>query len=376
MPRNSLRRLSIWISASARSRSGAGPPRRTARRRRPRWGSCGAAARMPTRWRSSGASPTRSGSKSRSTTVAKPASCTCAIAVSISSTRSCGGWRARGEARVSAARLGTSCLRGRGIVLQAWSMSRPLISQELRSFLLLRRRERQPASLLTAQALCILRGVNRHSIVGSAGRVQALDQLGNAARRDCTGHLVVRYPSADPAEHAANAYRDLAALLRDRNNVALRLAFEAEPRPGVMQQHLLLSIQPQQDDGRLDRHIAQRSINHALRLFAHDRDPCYRFRLNPSSFAQCCHIGIVSNLRHRLEAMGEAANTTIAMVLRRRREHASRPFDPEDATGRNRSGAAIRRCGWMRSCDAINPGRDLHEKGNADRRNREPQKVL
>ena len=54
--------------------------------------------------RSSGASPMRSGSKSPSTIVARPAWCTSDIAASISLTRSCGGWRARAEAAAAANR--------------------------------------------------------------------------------------------------------------------------------------------------------------------------------------------------------------------------------------------------------------------------------
>jgi hypothetical protein len=42
----------------------------------------------------------------------------------------------------------------------------------------------------------------------------------------------------------AEAHGDLAALFGDWNDVALRLAFETKAGPRVMQEHLLLSIQP------------------------------------------------------------------------------------------------------------------------------------
>ena len=152
--------------------------------------------------------------------------------------------------------------------------------------------------------------------------------------------------------------------------MALRFAFEAKAWPRVMQQHLLLSIQPQQDDRWLDGNIAQRSINYIFRRFANDRDFCHCLRRDPSGLAQSSDIGIVGDLRHGLEAMREAADAAIAVVLRHRREHALRALDPEDATCGNGSRPAIRRCRRHGSFDTAHPGRKVADKGNGNRRNR------
>jgi hypothetical protein len=74
--------------------------------------------------------------------------------------------------------------------------------------------------------------------------------------------------------------------------------------------------------------------------------------------------------------MRQAANAAIAVVFRRRREHALHSIDPEDATCRSGSGPAIRRCRRKHSFDAGNPSRDVAEKGNGNRWNREAQQVL
>jgi hypothetical protein len=74
--------------------------------------------------------------------------------------------------------------------------------------------------------------------------------------------------------------------------------------------------------------------------------------------------------------MGQAANAAIAMVLRHRRENALRAVDPEDATRRNGSRPPIRGCRRHGSLDAADPGRKVVDKGNSDRRNREPQQIL
>src|SRR5215207_812401 len=91
----------------------------------------------------------------------------------------------------------------------------------------------------TGKPLGVFCAVSCHGNVGGARRAQALDQRGYAARRDRTGHLVIRHAHTHPAEHAADADGDLTALFGDRNDVALRLAFEAKPRPRIMKQHLL-----------------------------------------------------------------------------------------------------------------------------------------
>src|SRR5712671_2835549 len=136
-------------------------------------------------------------------------------------------------------------------------------------------------SSLTGETLGVFRGISCHGIIGGTRCAQPLDQRGHTARRNRAGHLVVRYAGAHPAQHAAEAQGDLAALFGDWNDVALWFAFEAKARPGIMQQHLLLPIQPQQDDRRLDGHVAERAIDHTRRLFANDRDLCHRFRRDP-----------------------------------------------------------------------------------------------
>jgi hypothetical protein len=82
-------------------------------------------------------------------------------------------------------------------------------------------------SLRTAKTHGIFRGIGRHRVIGRARRAQAFDQRPHAARRDRTGDLVVRHARAYAAQHAADADGDVAALLGDRNDVALRFAFEA-----------------------------------------------------------------------------------------------------------------------------------------------------
>ena len=97
-------------------------------------------------------------------------------------------------------------------------------------------------SLLAGKPPGIVRGICRYRIVGDACRTQPLNELGYPARRDRTGHLVVGHPGTHPAQHTADAHGDLAAFLGNRNDMALRFAFEAKARPRVVQQHLLLSI--------------------------------------------------------------------------------------------------------------------------------------
>src|SRR5262245_66325246 len=98
------------------------------------------------------------------------------------------------------------------------------------------------ASLLTAKTSGIFCGISCYRGVCSPCRAQALDQQGHAARRDCTRDLVIRHAGAHPAEHAADAHRDIATLFGDRNDVALRFAFEAKAWPSIVQTHLLLFI--------------------------------------------------------------------------------------------------------------------------------------
>ena len=52
-------------------------------------------------------------------------------------------------------------------------------------------------------------------------------------------------------------------LLSDRDDVALRLALKPKSWPGIVQQHLLLAIEPQQDDRWLDRQFADKSVTRA-----------------------------------------------------------------------------------------------------------------
>src|SRR5882757_2209864 len=229
---------------------------------------------------------------------------------------------------------------------------------------------------MTAEALGIFGSVGCHCIVGGARCPQALYQSRYTARRDRTGYFVIRHAGAHPAQHAAHAHGDLAALFCDRNDVALRFALEAKAAPRVMQQHLLLSIQPQQDDRRLNGHIAQRSINYTCRFFAHHRDLCHRFRRDPSGLAQRGDVGILRDLLNGLETMRQAADATVAVVLRLSRENSLRALDPEDATRRNSSRSAIRRSWRSGSLNSVDPGRNVADKGNCNGRNREAEELL
>jgi coenzyme PQQ precursor peptide PqqA len=74
----------------------------------------------------------------------------------------------------------------------------------------------------------------------------------------------------------------------------------------------------------------------------------HRFRRYPSALAQRGDIGVAGDLLHGLEAMGQAADAAIAVVLRLGGENASRALDPEHATRRNGSRATIGRCRWHR----------------------------
>src|SRR5262245_13893251 len=74
--------------------------------------------------------------------------------------------------------------------------------------------------------------------------------------------------------------------------------------------------------------------------------------------------------------MGQATDAAIAMVLRDRRENALRALDPEYAARRGRSRPSVRRLRRHRSFDAIDPGRNVADEGDSDRRNGEPQQLL
>src|SRR3954468_730970 len=197
------------------------------------------------------------------------------------------------------------------------------------------------------------------------------DELGYAARRDRASHLVVRHSGPHSAQHAAEAYRDLAALFGNRDDVALRFAFEPKARPGIVQQHLLLPVNPQQDNRGLDRHIAERPIDHALGPLAYDLDRRHCFRGHLAALAQRGDIRIASDLLHSLEAMRKAADTAIAMVSRHGGEDGLRGFDPEDAARRNCPGAAIGRNRRQSSLNATYIGRNVADKRDSNRRYRE-----
>jgi hypothetical protein len=143
-----------------------------------------------------------------------------------------------------------------------------------------------------------------------------------------------------------------------------------------MQQHLLLSIQPQQDDRRLNGHIAQRSINYTCRFFADHRNLCHRFRRDPSGLAQRSDVGVLRDLLDGLETMRQAADAAVAVVLCLRRENPLRGLDPEDAARRNSSRSAIRRSWRCGSLNSLDPGRNVADKGNCNGRNREAEELL
>src|SRR3954470_3980307 len=146
--------------------------------------------------------------------------------------------------------------------------------------------------------------------------------------------------------------------------------------PSKRRPRQLLSIQPQQDDRRLNGHIAQRSINYACRFFAHHRDLCHRFRRDPSGLAQRGDVGILRDLLDGLETMRQAADAAVAVVLRLSRKNPSCALDPEDAARRNSSRSAIRRS-WRRgSLNSLDPGRNVADKGNCNGRNREAEELL
>ena len=64
-------------------------------------------------------------------------------------------------------------------------------------------------------------------------------------------------------------------------------------------------------------------------------------------------------MTYGLEAMRQAADAAIAVVPYHRREDALRALDPEDATRRNGSRPAIRRCRRDGSFDAADPDRNV-----------------
>jgi len=86
-----------------------------------------------------------------------------------------------------------------------------------------------------AQSAWIFRRIGCHLIVGAARRTQPLDQRGQPARRDRTCHFIIGHAGAHPAQHAADAHRDLLVFFGDRNDMALRFAFEAKSWPGIVQ---------------------------------------------------------------------------------------------------------------------------------------------
>ncbi len=72
-------------------------------------------------------------------------------------------------------------------------------------------------------------------------------------RRDRARHLGGGHAGAHAAQRAADARGDLALLLGDRDDVALRLALDAQARDRVRQHHQLLAVEAQQHDVGVDR---------------------------------------------------------------------------------------------------------------------------
>ena len=71
------------------------------------------------------------------------------------------------------------------------------------------------------------------------------------------------------------------------------------------------------------------------------------------------------------ESTTNIADAAVAVVLSLRCEYPLRAFDPEDATRRNGSSAAIRRRWWQISLDATDLGGNVAHKCNSNRRRRE-----
>jgi hypothetical protein len=64
------------------------------------------------------------------------------------------------------------------------------------------------------------------------------------------------------------------------------------------------------------------------------------------------------------------------VVLCLRRENPLRTLDPKDAARRNTSRSAIRSSWWHGSLNSVDAGRNVADKGNGNRRNREAEELL
>ena len=80
-----------------------------------------------------------------------------------------------------------------------------------------------------------------------------VDDLGELRRGDRARHLGRRHAGAHAAERAAHARGGLALLLGDRDDVALRLALDAQARHRVGEHHQLLAGEAQEHDVGIDR---------------------------------------------------------------------------------------------------------------------------
>ena len=119
-------------------------------------------------------------------------------------------------------------------------------------------------------------------------------------------------------ERAADARRGLALLLGDRDDVALRLALDAQARPRVRHRHHLLAVDAQQHDVGVDRGLGQRAVDDGARLLGDDRDLRNDVHRDPAALEERGDVGVAGDFVERLEAVGDAARRCSCRGPRRR----------------------------------------------------------
>jgi len=89
--------------------------------------------------------------------------------------------------------------------------------------------------------------------------------------------------------------------------------------------------------------VAERPVRDRARLLAHHRDLRHDVHRHPPGVEQGGDVGVAGDVLERLEAMGDAADAAVAVVLGDGAERLLRGLHPEHAPGGDAPGAAVGR---------------------------------
>ena len=201
---------------------------------------------------------------------------------------------------------------------------------------------------LLGEAFGIGAGVRRYLHIGTICGLETFQKFADLTGRNGARNLIVAHSGPDSAQHAANAQRNLARLFGDGDDVALGLTLDTKIGIRIMQHHRLLAVQSNENDVWVRRRFRERTISHKARLLRDRRDMREDVGPDPFRFDQCGHVRASRSFLQCLEPVGQGTDATVAMILGNRREGVVTSFNPEHASRRDPTRAAIRRGLWHR----------------------------